>query len=264
MHSSLLRHTMRSRAALVASALACTLALAACGSDSTGPAPRAASTTYDGVVIMDGVGGGTLDLVFDSPQARVVGTGTSSIVTCSVVCGTFLGVSIDGGTVDGDSVTFHLSWYGYDVTAGGRIKGGRFNGTFIGVQDPDTVKGSFTVYATQEPADVQLYCGYWETGTDDGPWYFFVAGSEVVGYASFDGASGKLTGTFANDSVKVNSTFTLSSAPVTASLTATGHYVTPGDPSAIEGTFHAAAGGETEDGTWYGQDCSGAPARLTR
>lgn len=264
MHHSLVRRAARSRAALAASALACTLALAACGSDSTGPAPRPASRTYDGVLLMEGTNGGALHLVFDEPQARIVGTGSSSIVTCSVVCGTFLDAPIDGGTIVGDSVTFHVVWNAFDITATGRIKGGRFDGTFIGVRDADTLQGNFTVYATQEQDDLQLYCGYWETDTDDGPWYFFVAGSEVVGYGGFDGTTGKLTGTFANGNVNVNSTFSLEGVPLTISLTATGHYVTPGDPSAVEGTFHAAAGGESLDGTWYGETCSGVPVRLTR
>ena len=113
---------------VTAGVAACIVALGACGSDSTGPQARPASTSYTGVIVANNDQGGQLDLQFSSALARRLSNATGSTSfqasgSCSSVCGTAFGaLPITGGSVTGDSVTFTFNG-GVDnteFTAGGK------------------------------------------------------------------------------------------------------------------------------------------------
>jgi len=240
---------------LVAAGMAACITLGACGSDSTGPQPRPASTTYTGVIVANNDQGGELDLQFSSALARKLSNATGSTVLrqtggCSSVCGTAFGaLPITGGTVTGDSVTFTFNG-GIDnteFTAGGKVTGGRLTGTFAA--SDQSASGNFTAYSVTSTLIVTTYCGSWISTTNSensGGWFLLQSGTELTGWYTSAGQVTRLDGAVNGPNV------TLKAA--SGGLTAQGT-LPAADGSAIGGNYTAPLSSGTDQGTWTGDAC---------
>jgi hypothetical protein len=236
---------------VTAGVAACIVALGACGSDSTGPQARPASTSYTGVIVANNDQGGQLDLQFSSALARRLSNATGSTSfqasgSCSSVCGTAFGaLPITGGSVTGDSVTFTFNG-GVDnteFTAGGKVTGGRMTGTFA-ASDQST-SGTFTAYSVTSTLVVTTYCGSWISTTNSangGGWYLLQSGTEITGWYTNAGQVIRLDGTVNGPNV----TLKAASGGVTARGT-----IPASDGSDIGGNYTSAS----DNGTWTGGAC---------
>lgn len=235
------RKNMHVATSLRYTAAAAVLALAACGKDSTGPAPvtdpgSGTPVEFNGTLAGSAITGDISITIAGSASARVVAGGIEFNVSGSRAVVAVNGCLYLGsatcttitGTYNTTSKALNFTTASPAFTFTGTYTNGTVAGTFTGAGG----SGVFVVHS----GTVQVFCGVY-TGDSDGIWNLVKTGSTLLGvYYDVGGTSGQLTGSVSGSAITI--TFPGGSAGGTISGTS------------MSGTWQTLAG---DAGTWTGQ-----------